>query len=215
MIVIACHPRTGSSILVKCLEKSGYHLGGPLNGHYYASEYGPVLMVNRLIFNKFQINWDDGKVLYQKVEEEDPYLFELIKKCANKIERDGVEVIKDTQFGVVADIWAQVSPLFANALYIYLERDELETAKSEVRQRYKIHSHLPKVKTRFSQRRYQFHKTAWEDFLPKVKHVRVQYEEMLSYPRSVGRDLSMFLGREIDMSLIDPNKTYKASKRVY
>ena len=215
MIVIACHPRTGSSVLVKCLEKSGYNLGQPLNGHCYKSEYVPMLMLNRLIFQKFPLDWNKGKILYDEVAEKDPYVLDLIRRLAQKLHTDKVDVVKDTQFAVVADIYHRTSKMFRGAKYIYLERNLRETAKSEVRQQHKTYTHLPKMTVLQAEDRYRFHMKAWKEFLPSVYHIKIDYSDLINTPGAAGEKLSGFLGRDIDMSLINPKKTYAASGKIY
>ena len=147
-------------------------------------------------------------------DENDLTLLNWMEFTVHKLVKNNIEVLKDTQMIGQIRAWCDIFPLFREAKYIYLERPIREVAKSTIRLYNKHHHHLPMLTVKRHEARYKFFCDLWEAFLPYVSHVRVDYEDMIHEPETVSYKLSNYLGRYIDMSLIDPRKTYQASGEI-
>ena len=132
MLVIAAFGRTGTSILFKCLEKSGFY-GGPedkLFGHYYKTQHREFGNINREI--RMWAKTQNTTVPLRKWQVPEQ-IYPILCKLGSEMEDQGINMLKDPQSAPVMQLWIDIVPQFKNPKFIRIERDPLEVAKSCVR----------------------------------------------------------------------------------
>jgi len=126
-----------------------------------------------------------------------------------------IDALKDPLFYEIFGVYWNVSPIFRKQKFIWTHRDPLEAAKSAVRLKqlknvpegplteYTVQARLKKI---------DGYNQVHEHYFPKCDGINVHFEQLLSDPDKIGLELSDFLGREIDMSEVNPKETYKVAK---
>lgn len=205
-------PRTGTSIIVKCLEKSGLNIGKNLFGHKYKSQ--------DVIFRKH--NRNIKQLLYEQLAREKPDLkkpIEIGKPIQDEVNKVWryvllwhIEVLKDPLFYEIFGVYWHVSKHFREQKFIWTHRDPLETAKSAVRLKYL--SNVPgaepytSYKTLGRLKKIDTYNLIHEQYFPKSDSINVYFEDLLHDTQGVSEKVTNWLGREFDVSLVSRNDTF-------
>jgi len=213
IVFVVGMPRTGTSILVKCLEKSGYNIGEKVYGHKYKSQDGAFRFSNRKIMRLLceQLKHHNPKKPVSISED----MADEVKKVFRYVMLYRIDVLKDPLFYELLGIYAAVNPGLFEHKFIWTHRDPLETAKSAVRLKYM--SGVPELEPRSNftvnrgLKRSDAYNAVHETYRPKCDGIDVYFEDLLNDTQSVSRKLSNFLGREFDASMISKHETFKAT----
>jgi len=213
MLIVAGYPRTGTSILFKCLEKSGFNGGteDDLKGHYYKSQhidFGDYSHQLTIFASRMGIPFP-----LRARDLPTPMVLQM-QKIGTEMEDQGINLIKDPNGALATQAWIDAVPTFKNPEFIMIERDGLETAKSCIRLWHKLEMNKSAT-VRLIQHTYELHKELWEKTSRGYPKITINHAEFFDNLESVKKRVSKFIGREFDTSLIDPNKTYAASKEIY
>jgi len=207
--------RTGTSILVKCLENSGYNIGKRAFGHKYKSQDGVFGYANNEIFSSLKDQLKGRVVDINKPIEVTEDIAKLVRSVFQYAQLYKVDVLKNPWFHNLIGIYAAVNAEFFDHKFIWTHRDPLERAKSEVRLKY-----MRSVPPGNSFKNYKVKKLMRWDYEYQDVHslyfnkrngINVYFEDLLNDTQSVSRKLSNFLGREFDSSTISKHETFKAT----
>ena len=213
IVFVVGPPRTGTSVLVKCLEKSGYNIGKQMLGHKYLSQNTVFRRANRkikrLLYEQLVGSGHDPK---KPVEIGEP-IAEEIKKFWRYATLYKIEVLKDPLFYEIFGVYWMVNPLFREQKFIWTHRDPLEAAKSAVRLKYiknvpeaePLTSYTVKGRLKTFDTYENIHATYYN----RTDGVNVHFEDLLNDTESVGKELSEFLERPFDTSMISTKETFK------
>jgi len=212
MFIVAGYARTGTSILFKCLEKSGLFGGTKeqLYGHHYKSQHKEFNDINKQI-----LLWAMQKDMtvpvrkWQIPEQIHPILNEL----GREMEKQGINIVKDPQAGPVMQLWIDIVPYFQKPKFIRIEREPLEVGKSCIRL-WMDQGWIKKTKVQDVVERYKFENKLWDLTCEPYETLRLQYKDLFNM-NGKKDEISEFIGMEFDTSLIDPEKTFVASRKIY
>jgi len=229
MIIVAGWARTGTSVMVKCLEKSGFNLGPEkhLTGAQYKTENNQFRVCNFLIMyymgfqsiskqrHEGQVFTDDFFIDTPNNNRQLPFgVKQQMRRFVNYLKENKVEVLKDPQSAFAMKEWLKIDQIFRNAKFIWMKRNPMEAAKSFIRLKIpRIPQYRGVLTTRKALKTFQLHDKMWEELLKDKDHCVVWLEELLNFPDTVGYFLSEFLGRDFDNSLIDRSMTYEGGNR--
>jgi hypothetical protein len=214
MLIIAGYARTGTSILFKCLEKSGFYggSGDEINGHYYKTQH-----VDFGQFSHKIANYGAANRLYFPIRARmlPPSYISTMLNIGDRIQASNINLIKNPLGALSTQPWLDIVPAFREPRFIRIKRDPLETAKSCVRAwRTTIKVNLDST-VRDALEFYDLHNELWDLTCKDHPTVRMNYDEFFNNLPALKDRLSDFIGCEFDTSLIDVNKTYRMSKKIY
>jgi len=193
LIFIVGHARTGTSVLFKCMENS-FCVGDNLFGHKYETQDLTLNWYRRQVYDKVAVDFND--------------FWEYA-------DRAGIELLKDPELWMVFGALFHTNERFANSRFIWTIRPSKDVAMSAVRlQRMRNMPPCPPnpKKTIVGQiESYEKYCTVLESYYHKTDSHLVDFEQLLESPDKVGKRLSEFVGRKVDMSLVDTQETYKAT----
>jgi len=229
MIIVAGWARTGTSIMVKCLEKSGYNLGPEkhLTGAQYKTENNQFRVCNFLImyysgfksiskqqYNE-QIYTDDFFVGIPENGKKIPFgVKQQMRRFVNYAKSNNIEVLKDPQSAFAMQEWMEFDQIFQNAKFIWMKRDPIEAAKSFIRLKIpRIPQYRGVLTTTKALKTLKLHDQMWGKILKNKEHHIVWLEDLLNFPKITQELLSQFLGRKFDISMIDASMTYDGGNR--
>jgi hypothetical protein len=205
--------RTGTSIIVKCLEKSGYNIGKKVYGHKYKSQDGVFGYANRKLHVLLKEHMKDQVFDPKKIIRITEPMANEIKQVFNYALTYRVEVLKDPWFHEFFGMYDAVYPQLYEHKFIWTHRDPLESTKSKVRLKYM--SNIPENAARSAYKVKSLLKWvgSYNDvhslYFNKCDSINVYFEDMLNDTKRVGEELSEFLGRPFDTSMISTKETYK------
>jgi hypothetical protein len=204
-------PRTGTSIVLKCLEKSGYNTGKNLFGHKYKSQDKFFRETNRGVVRLLYKQLRETSSLEKPIRIGKPIVDEINKFWKYAILYQ-IEAIKDPLFYEIFGVYWNCSELFRKQKIIWMHRDPVETAKSAVRLKYI--SNVPPHETLTSYtvgarlKKIYDYNNVHEMYFSRSNGINVYFEDLLSDPEKVKYEMSGFLGRGFDTSLIAKSETY-------
>ena len=232
MIVVAGWARTGTSIMFRCLQESGFYGGEPeqLTGTPYKTEHSqwrvckffmmyylgfkPIMTKDiaeqnmRVVDDFFVDTPEIPRTLPSHVEEK-------MQQFLQRAKLDGINILKDPQSAFAMQEWLRFDEMFATAKYIWCRRDPLEAAKSMVRLK------LPRIKqyrgvltTRKALKTYELHDKIWEKTLNNLSHIQVQLEHLVMDPETEAERISEFIGVPFDTSMVTEKATYGGGKKL-
>ena len=212
VIFVVGTPRTGTSILVKCLEKSGYNIGKKLFGHKYKSQDVVFRGYNRRVKELLIKQLLKTKNLKQPIAP-DGEIQATIADFWKYAALWNIEVLKDPLFYEIFGVWWNVSSVFRDQKFIWTHRNPMDVAKSAVRLKYlrgvpelePITSYKVMGILKF----YEAYQNIHEVYFPKCTGINVYFEDLLNDTQAVADELSEFIGRKFDTSLISKKETYK------
>jgi len=191
LIFIVGHARTGTSVLFKCLENSGFYPGVNLFGHKYKTQDLTLNWYRRQIYDKEPVDFND--------------FWEYADK-------NRIEVLKDPELWMVFGALFHTNERFANSRFIWTIRPSKDVAMSAVRlQRMRNMPPCPPnpKKTIVGQiESYEKYCDVLENYYRKTDSLLVDFEQLLKSPEKVGDRLSSFLGRTISMDIVSDKETY-------
>ena len=192
MIFVGGVPRSCTSILMMCLKNSGYYLGAEshLHGHKYKSEYQPLGLTIQWVLN--------NKIKITQLE------FTILQNVATFTISEKVEAIKVFGFCFVLPLLKD-HKILKDAKFIIMSRDVGDAVLSAKRVNEK------KV---VNENSFSGLLKTWDFFTKDYQRIKLTYHDVIYKTNEVRDRLSTFLGREIDMSVIDPRMTYEASGNV-
>ena len=200
MIFISGFARTGTSILFKCLQNSGFNGGDNLFGHKYKTQD------KRL--NSTRTNIDDGNL---SLEEHDNYINEFFNYCAiNKI-----EILKDPHLWTVFKAFYEHSQEFRESKFIWTMREPLEIVESQVR--LQEQHNMPPVELNGKLTVHDMLIIYWNfnkiyrKYCDEVQSLIIDFKGLVYRPKSVQPVISEFIGRPFDISEISSDETYESS----
>jgi len=200
MILIVGHARTGTSVLFQCLINSGFNGGNNLFGHKYKTQ--------DLLFNKVRVG------LNEQLEDVNSRKYDF-KPLWNYCETNNIEVLKDPGFWPLFPLFYRDSERFKKFKFIWTTRVPKDVAESEVRLQ-KIEN-VPPVEDNWELtveerlESYRGYENLIKEYAIKVDSIIVDFDRMLNQTEYVARELSEFLGREIDMGIVSRDETYEAT----
>jgi hypothetical protein len=208
-IFIVGPPRTGTSILFKCLEKSGYRVGTRLFGHKYKSQDFVFRDINREIYRLIV------DLLNDRTSSAPLVINEPIIKKMREFWRyallNRIDIFKDPLLYQIFGAYWNADESFRSQKFIWTHRDPLETAKSTVR--LKCISNIPEKGACFTVGKHlkwlSGYNNIHETYRPQCDGIDVYFEDLLNNTRNVKEELSEFLGRPFDTSMISTKETYK------
>ena len=195
MIIVAGCPRSGTSIMFRCLQASGFDGGEKLAGRE-----------NRTECTEF------AAIITNVVETRSPKMVRKITKY------QGQEILKSPYASLAIKYLYHRNKLFQKAKYIWMQRDLDEVAKSLVRKQRKygylkwerfttVRGAVRQVKDLDAKWRYFF-------FYNPVVNIKVWLDDLIENTESVGRRVSNFIGRELDTNLVTKDETWNESRKV-
>ena len=229
MIIVAGWARTGTSIMFRCLQESGFYGGEQrhLTGLPYKTEHNMYRVCNFLIMYylgfqsisakqyKKQTLVDD--LFVDKPEEEKSLPHGVRRKMQQflqLIESDGVNILKDPQSAFAMKEWLKFDEKFAHAKYIWCRRDPLEAAKSFVRLKIpRIPQYRGVLTTKKAMKTYALHDKIWEETLHDLSHIQVDLEQLIMETETTAERISEFIGVPFDTSLVTEKATYRGGNR--
>jgi hypothetical protein len=205
MIVIAGYPRSGTTIMFRCLVASGFNPGpsGLLVGGDHKSENKKFANLLRAVIHSEKMTVRARKGGYLRGR--------LIKKVSNY---EGQEVLKHPMAADGIKHLYDHNERFRDAKYIWMRRDLIEIAKSYMRKQ-KAFGHKKPETFDEAFRVVKDLDKKWKKFLPLVDHIEVWLEDLLRETDSVGDRVSEFIGREFNTDLVTKNETYAETGRVF
>jgi hypothetical protein len=231
MVVITGYPKTGTSILFQCLQKSGLNGGDnlirvPANKKHLISEddYFSTLniylaMVDGFVPYRFNNSLIQNVFLKKSDKFEFPsHLRSMMYGFLPYLMRNGINLLKDARglFGIKY-LFSNLE-YFRKAKYILTVRDKLEACKSFMRQRIHLEG-KPFMYGNFTTKRmlkvFEMYIKELEDFkcFDGLKYYELNHSDLINQTNKVKKELSEFLEIDVDLSLIDKNKVWRASKR--
>jgi len=229
MIIVAGWARTGTSIMFRCLQESGFYGGEQkhLTGLPYKTEHNMFRVCNFLIMYysgfqsisvkkyKQQQLVDDFFVDTPKEKKILPYpVRQKMQQFLQRIESDGVNILKDPQSAFAMKEWLKFDEMFANAKYIWCRRNPLEAAKSFVRLKIpRIPQYRGVLTTRKAMKTYALHDNIWEETLHNLSYIQVDLEQLIMDTKTTAERISEFIGVPFDTSLVTEKATYKGGNR--
>jgi len=231
MIIVAGWARTGTSIMFRCLQESGFYGGeqNQLAGFPQKTELIDFRICNFHIMYymgfKPLVTKDlkDQKIrvvddLFAEMPTSDrtlPYgVKERMGALLNSIEKDGINLLKDPQSAFAISEWLKFDEMFANAKYIWCKRDPMETAKSFIRLKIpRFPDYRGVLTTRRALKTYELHDKIWEKTLHNLSHIEVYLEQLVMEPEATAERISKFIGVPFNTSLVTEKETYAGGNK--
>ncbi len=223
MIVVCGIGRTGTSVIMECLIKSGYnardHNLFPLLDLEDKRSRQEILENTTWGMMNAEISVERGVVRSYKIHpnaigiimglrKNNPISSKILCRMARTIEyfhESNIEILKDPMGIYAYKRWIENFGIFKNAKWIWTRREPLERAKSEVR--HKIELHGSEIFRGFTTneslkvaRRYE---KELAKVLPTVNYIEIWLEDILNKTKEIGDKLSEFIGGQIDMSPVN------------
>lgn len=202
MIVIPGHVRTGTSVMFKCLEKSGCNGGTKLFGHKYATQD------EKLNALRWELDNYRDEIKKRKLGHKADVFWN--KYCIV----NGINLVKDPWLWVVFPYMYELCKEFRSYKFIWMTRDKVEAAKSAVRlQQYKDMPPVdlnPVLTDDVMIKAYDKYQNMLCKWSHQVDSVIINFENMLDDPEKTGEILESFLGFPVNMSLVSKKETFKA-----
>jgi hypothetical protein len=205
MIVVAGCPRSGTTIMFRCLVESGFYPGEKLQGRGHKSEDAQLWKIVACFMQGYH---------FTRAREHKIARGRLIGKFK------GPAVVKNPYLSNCIRHLHKNNQYFKDALYVWMRRDLKEIAKSLVRKKYKHPArHLD---------RYENFTTVsgalklamqlddkWRKFLPRVRYIEIWLNDLIEKPDVVQQRMSEFIGRDFNISLVTKDETWAGSGEVY
>jgi len=197
MIFVGGMGRSGTSVLMECLKNSGYNIGREclLHGHKYKSEYIPLFTT---------LNW-----LFISIFERDKLInkseWDVLNSMANFTIIEGVEVLKVLKLSFFLP-FLKHHDIAKDPKFILMFRDIDEAIASSYRLSGFPVSNYDVIKSYID---------SWNNISEGHPTIRIKHEDLINNTEEVKKKLSVFLDRDIDMSIISPKETYEVSGSVH
>jgi len=196
VIFVGGMSRAGTSVMMECLKNSGYRIGEDalLNGHKYKSEYKPLFFTFEWMYPS--VVGRGGK--FNKID------FVIINNVAAFTLNEGVEAVKVLKtcfmFPCIKDHSIMKHPKF-----ILMSRnvDDAVASCKRVGQ----DSASPEALGMYVR--------GWNIMAKDYPTIRIKHKDLINNTEEVKKKLSVFLDRDIDMSIISPKETYEVSGSVH
>ncbi len=228
MIVVCGIGRTGTSVIMECLIKSGFnsrdHKLFPLLD-LEDEEIRQQILENRIWgLTNSEISVERGVIRSFKfhpqaigtimgLRKDNPIsneTYSLMSKVIHYFETSNIDILKDPTGIYAYKRWIEYFDIFNDAKWIWTRRDSLTRAKSMVRHRIELYG--AKIFRGFTTkknlevgRRYE---RELEQVLPTVNYIEIWLEDLLNKTKEMGDKLSEFIGRQIDMSPVNKKKVW-------
>ena len=198
MIFISGFARTGTSILFRCLQKSGFNGGDNLFGHKYETQDKRLYWLRYSIENKM-VNPNN----YRRV----------INDFFNYCSVQDIDILKDPHIWTIFNALYAYSEEFRHAKFIWTQRNPLEIAKSQVRLHRQFN--MPpveengKITVKGALRAYKDFEQIFYKYRFKLRSLIVRFDDLVYNPKAIQPMISGFVGKDLDISEISPEETFR------
>jgi len=188
MIFVGGMGRSGTSVLMQCLKNSGFNIGTDdlLFGLKYKTEYIPIFHSLGWLF----FSWKKGD--FSRIN--GVILFNI----ATYAILDRIEAIKCLSFAhFLPMLQANNHPIMEDPKFILMSRNIPDAVNSarRVGLDYKGHEFQPFI-------------AAWDKIADGYPTIRIKHDDLINNTKAVQSEVSDFLGKKIDMSIISSKETH-------
>jgi len=213
VVFIVGPARTGTSVLTMCLKNSGYKIGKHMLGHKYPSQDRMFMTINREIKRLLYKQLLESKQSLDKPIVIGKPIHDEINKFWRYAALYRIEAVKDPLFYEIFGVYWNASEIFRDQKFIWTHRNKMDAAKSAVRLKYMAGVPEKEPYTSYTTKgrlkRLEAYDNIHKIYFDKCNGINIEFEDIVNNPLKVKEQLSKFLGKTIDTSIIDEKETYQ------
>ena len=210
MIIVVGLYRTGTSVMMECLKRSGFNCGKEsyLVGHKYKTELAMFKTLGSSILQR-------QKTLEVFKRSDISYVdIDIIKATASMFNDLNINAFKDVYWSPFYTLWKEFIPGLKEAKIIYTVRPLPEVNRSMLRLQEKLNLMVRKYSEQFklTSAYNLFYKKFLSEHIDSSNIFQIWHQDLIDNTETVKNNLSEFVGRDIDMSIVSENETWKIKR---